>query len=40
MVFIERPISLGFLIATVLILIVMAAPAMRSKREQITDEAT
>jgi putative tricarboxylic transport membrane protein len=39
MVFIERPISLGFIIATVLILIVMAAPAMRSRREQITDTA-
>jgi len=28
-VFVTRPISLGFIVATVLILIVMAAPAMR-----------
>jgi TctA family transporter len=39
MVFINRPISLGFIIATVLILIIMAAPAIRRKREQITDAA-
>jgi TctA family transporter len=31
-VFLTRPISLGFVIATVLILIVMAAPALRTRR--------
>jgi TctA family transporter len=36
MVFITRPISLAFVIATVLILVVMAAPAMRKRRGDIT----
>ncbi|MGZ5117392.1 MAG: tripartite tricarboxylate transporter permease, partial [Burkholderiales bacterium] len=36
-VFLTRPISLGFVIATVLIIIVMGLPAVRSRREQITD---
>jgi TctA family transporter len=36
-VFITRPISLSFVIATVIILIVMGIPAIRAKREQITD---
>ncbi|MGZ5260310.1 MAG: tripartite tricarboxylate transporter permease, partial [Burkholderiales bacterium] len=36
-VFLTRPISLGFVIATVLIVIVMGLPAIRSRREQITD---
>ena len=35
-VFITRPISLAFVIATVLILILMAAPALRSRRGEIT----
>jgi putative tricarboxylic transport membrane protein len=35
-VFITRPISLGFIIATVLILIVMVAPAVRKSRNKIT----
>jgi TctA family transporter len=35
-VFITRPISLGFIIATVLILIVMVAPAVRKRRNKIT----
>jgi len=35
-VFISRPISLSFLIATVIVLLVMAAPAMRSRRAAIT----
>ncbi len=39
-VFLTRPISLGFVIATVLILVVMALPAMRSKRAAISDVAT
>ncbi len=36
-VFFTRPISLSFMIATGIILIVMGIPAIRSKREQITD---
>jgi TctA family transporter len=39
-VFLTRPISLGFVIATVLILIVMGMPAIRAKRSAITDVAT
>ena len=35
-VFITRPISLGFIIATVLILIVMVAPAVCKRRNKIT----
>jgi TctA family transporter len=36
-VFVTRPISLGFVIATVLIIVVMGLPAIRARREQITD---
>jgi TctA family transporter len=36
-VFVTRPISAGFIAATVLILIIMVAPAVRKRREQITD---
>ena len=36
LVFVTRPISLAFIIATVLILIVMAAPAVRKRRGDIT----
>jgi TctA family transporter len=36
-VFLSRPISLGFIIATVLILAVMVAPAVRRRREQIAE---
>jgi putative tricarboxylic transport membrane protein len=36
MVFLTRPISLAFVIATVLIIIVMSAPAVRKKRGVIT----
>jgi putative tricarboxylic transport membrane protein len=36
-VFVRRPISLGFIIATVLILVVMVAPAVRKRREAFTD---
>jgi len=39
-VFVTRPISLGFVIATLLILIVMALPVIRAKRTAITDVAT
>ena len=36
-VFFTRPISLGFMLATLFILIVMILPAVRAKREEITD---
>src|SRR5882724_11633003 len=36
-VFVTRPISLAFIVATVLILIVMAAPAVRARRVEIAD---
>ena len=36
-VFVTRPISLAFIIATVLILVVMIAPTVRQKREQIAE---
>jgi TctA family transporter len=36
-VFVTRPISLVFLIATLGILIVMVAPAVRARRAEITD---
>ncbi len=35
-VFLRRPISLAFIIATVLILVLMAAPAVRERRGEIT----
>jgi putative tricarboxylic transport membrane protein len=36
-VFVTRPISLGFIIATVLILVVMLMPAVKARRAEITD---
>jgi TctA family transporter len=36
-VFVTRPISLGFMIVTVIILIIMVLPAVRAKRSAITD---
>jgi putative tricarboxylic transport membrane protein len=36
-VFVTRPISLGFIVATVLVLIVMAAPAIRKRRDKIAE---
>jgi TctA family transporter len=36
-VLVTRPISLAFIIATVLILVVMVAPAVRQRRGEITD---
>jgi putative tricarboxylic transport membrane protein len=36
MVFLTRPISLGFVIATVLVIIMMSAPALRKRRGVIT----
>jgi TctA family transporter len=38
MIFIQRPISLGLLIAALLLLIVVALPAIRSKREEVFQE--
>jgi TctA family transporter len=35
-VFVTRPISLGFVIATVLVIIVMLAPAVKARRAAIT----
>jgi TctA family transporter len=35
-VFVTRPISLGFMIATVLILVVMLAPSVKQNRAHIT----
>ncbi len=37
LVFFTRPISLAFVIATVLIVIVMVVPAVRKRRSDITD---
>jgi TctA family transporter len=39
-VFFTRPISLGFMIATALIVIIMVLPAVRAKRSAIVDPAT
>ena len=36
-VFFTRPISLGFMIATVLILVIMVLPAVKARRAEITD---
>ena len=38
MVFVQEPISLGFLIASALLLVVGAAPAIRAKREEALQE--
>jgi TctA family transporter len=39
MIFIERPISLGLLIAALLLLLIVAIPAIRGKREEVFQEA-
>jgi putative tricarboxylic transport membrane protein len=39
-VFFTRPISLGFMIASVLIIVIMVLPAVRARRAQITDTST
>jgi putative tricarboxylic transport membrane protein len=36
-VFVKRPISLGFIVATIFILIVMMLPVLRKRRDDITD---
>jgi putative tricarboxylic transport membrane protein len=38
MVFLERPISLGLLIATALLLILMALPSIKKAREEAFQE--
>jgi putative tricarboxylic transport membrane protein len=38
MVFVTEPISLAFLVAAMLLLIVIAAPAIRKKREEALKE--
>jgi TctA family transporter len=38
MIFVERPISLGLLIASALLLLVVALPAIRGKREEVFKE--
>jgi putative tricarboxylic transport membrane protein len=37
-VFVTRRISAGFLVATVLLLLVMIVPVFRSKRKQVLEE--
>jgi TctA family transporter len=39
-VFVTRPISLGFMIATVLIIVVMVLPGIRARRAQISEPAS
>jgi putative tricarboxylic transport membrane protein len=36
-VFVRRPISLAFIVATVLILVVMVSPTVRRRRAKIAD---
>jgi TctA family transporter len=36
-VFVTRPISLSFMIITLIILIIMVLPAVRARRSEITD---
>ena len=38
MIFVQRPISLGLLIATALLLVLVALPAIRGKREEVFQE--
>jgi TctA family transporter len=39
-VFVTRPISAGFLVATVVLLLILIVPAIRKKREEATAEST
>jgi TctA family transporter len=39
MLFIERPISCTFLVLTAVLIVVLAAPAIRSGRERVFREA-
>ena len=38
MIFVKRPISLGLLIASALLLLLVALPAIRTKREEVFQE--
>jgi TctA family transporter len=38
MIFLDRPISLGLLIAALILLVMVAVPAVRSKREEAFQE--
>ena len=38
MIFVNRPISLGLLIASLLLVLLVALPAIRSKREEAFQE--
>ena len=38
MVFLERPISAGFIIASALLLLLLSLPALRKKREEVFSE--
>jgi TctA family transporter len=38
MIFVQRPISLGLLLAALLLLVIVALPAIRSKREEVFQE--
>ena len=40
MIFVDRPISLGLLIAAALLLLIVAVPAIRSKREEAFQESS
>ena len=39
MIFINRPISLGLLIAAAILLVIVALPAIRSKRDEAFQES-
>ena len=39
MIFLNRPISLGLLIASAVLLVIVAIPAIRSKREEAFQES-
>jgi TctA family transporter len=39
-VFLTRPISAGFIIASVLLLVLLSLPALRKKREEVFSEET
>ena len=38
MVFLERPISAGFILASALLLLLLSLPALRKKREEVFSE--
>ena len=40
LIFVQRPISLALLIASLALLVIVALPAIRSKREEVFQEQT